>query len=853
MTKLKEKSFLRSIRRKVIAAFLIGAVAFASFWVVTRLGFTQMLHTVKEVSAPNEKLQIVNNLFHHISQLNQLQKINAIKKPTKASSAFKSESDYLLKTIDTLRQLSTGNTLQLQQLDSMQAILRSRDKLLQNYLNLRTDFVRNEALSKRIKAVSKFIATTKPKVDSSIITTNQTVTTTTVIPSEVQPDNKRKQPFLSRIFGGRKGEKLPPALKYVEEELKVQVDTLSVAKQDSALWKVEKMMRHIEQEQHTRTTRLLNRELALVNSGNQLHKQLLVLLHTIEAEEVKQVKQKNHLATEVVNASISRINFIIICFFVGAALLVYLIFIDISRSQKYRRQLVIAKEEAEAAREEAEQLGQVKQRFLANMSHEIRTPLQAIIGFAEQVRHQEEPQPTALEAIYQSSEHLLQIVNEVLDYSRIVSDKFTFDQQPFSMQQLVNEVVKTMQLPAESKVLKLNLKFKAPESGIFIGDAFRLRQILYNLLGNAIKFTHSGEVKLIIGYSDVGEKTEFWFEVKDTGIGIPAEEIEYIFNSFEQANAAITRTHGGTGLGLSIVKTLVESQGGSISVKSHPGQGSSFIFNLAFAKAISAAIPEDISHHLPIQTKLKGKVLVVDDDAFILQLCAAILQKHQINNICTSDALSVCEQAWDEEVKLVLLDIRMPQLNGIQLCQSIRNRIGKEIKIYALTAQALPEEREAILAQGFDEILMKPFREQELLALTQQHLAHDLINSIETTVTLDAEPDLARLMQIMGDNEELMDKVLRQFVLDTEQDLESLNQYLQEGLAGSVSEIIHRLAGRVGQLGAAPLAARLRQVEVNLNRKQPLSELQNEIFAIQLAVKELKKKIQSKVNALAEV
>jgi signal transduction histidine kinase/FixJ family two-component response regulator len=853
MANFKEKSFIKSIRGKVIAAVLIGAVAIGSFWVVTRLGFTEMLQAVKEVSAPNEKLQIVNNLFHHIAQLDQLQKAGAIQNPAKPGPAFKKKSQYLLKTIDTLRQLSAGNALQLQQLDSMQAILHSRDKLLKSYLNLRADFVHNEALSKRINAVSKFIARSKPKVDSSIITTNQKVVTTTVIPSEPQPGSSRKQPFLSRLFGGRKADKLPPALKYVEEELKVQVDTLSIAGQDSALWQVEKMMRRIEREQHARTTRLLNRELALVNSGNQLNKQLLVLLHTIEAEEVKQVKQNNRLATQVMNASIGRINAIMIAFFVGTALLVYLIFIDISRSHKYRRQLLIAKEEAEAAREEAEQLGLVKQRFLANMSHEIRTPLQAILGFAEQVRQQEQPKPAALEAIYQSSEHLLQIVNEVLDYNRIVSDKFTFEQQPFCMKQLVSEVVETMQLPAENKSLKLTFNNNVPGEIILMGDAFRLRQILYNLLGNAIKFTATGEVQLIITYSDAGEKAIFCFEVKDTGIGIHPEEVEHIFNSFEQANASVARTHGGTGLGLSIVKTLVESQGGNIAVSSKPGEGSSFTVNLSFAQAVKADADKKPDFNNLNPGWFLGKVLVVDDDAFILQLCGAILQKHRVPHICTADALSVLSQEWDEEVKLVLLDIRMPHLNGLQLCQELRSRIGNNTRILALTAQALPEEREAILAEGFDGILMKPFREQDLLTLVQQHLPPELPDCAETAVMPAAEPDLSRLLHMTGGNEELLDKILHQFVLDTRQDLAELERYLMEDLAGPVSEIIHRLAGRTGQLGADALAARLRQLETVLNQQQSLSGLHPEMATLQAAVKDLKKQVQSKINALEAV
>ncbi|MDQ4139408.1 MAG: ATP-binding protein, partial [Bacteroidota bacterium] len=697
MSKFTDKLFLQSIRRKVIAAFLIGAIAIGLSWVVTRVGFEEMLSTINKFSTPNEKLKVVNTLFRSITQLDQLQRVQAIKSPDKPYAAFKKGSDYLLKTLDTLRSLSANNPLQVQRMDSMKTILKSRDKLFLDYLKLRKDLVHNEALSKRIHAVSNYIVkNNKPKIDTSIVITNQRYVTTTTVPTPeiiIQEPVKKKprSSFFSRLFGGRKTEPLPPALKQVEEELKIQVDTLAVAKQDSSIWKIQKMMRRMEREQHQRTTKLLNRELALVNTNNQLHTQLLAILHVIEAEEIHLDRQNSQQATEVVRASISRMNGILVLFFSVAAFLAYLILIDISRSHKYRKQLI-------AAKEEAEHLGQVKQRFLANMSHEIRTPLQSIIGFAEQVYQQPQPKREALEAIYRSAEHLLQIVNEVLDYSRITSGKFTFEQQPFNVQQLVSGVIETMRLPAEQKNLALVLESEIPDNLFVSGDAFRLRQVLYNLLGNAIKFTHRGQVTLKVNCAPTRRAIEISFAVLDTGIGIPASELERIFYLFEQADASVVRTHGGTGLGLSIAKTLVEGQNGSIEVSSEPGEGSCFVVKLPF-KPTHAPVPEPValaSSNQPFKTitlgKPNGKVLVVDDDAFILRLCETILNKYGIVNTCTSDGNAVLRQAWDSEIKLVLLDIRMPEVNGLELCRELRKKLGKQVKVVALTAQALPEE-----------------------------------------------------------------------------------------------------------------------------------------------------------------
>jgi signal transduction histidine kinase/DNA-binding response OmpR family regulator/CHASE3 domain sensor protein len=837
----EEKSFLQSVGKKVVAAFLIGAIAVALAWVVLRVGFKEILVTVDRLSAPNEKLRMVNDLFHNITRLDQVQKTYAIRNPDKPTGAFEQDSRHLLQTIDTLRQLSAGNPAQVQRLDSMQAILHTRNQLFNSYFKLKSDFVQNETLARRIQAASRVMANRKPQVDSSIIRTDQKTTTTTIF---TDPKKRPRQSFFSRLFGSRKSNSLSPALKQVEEERKVQIDTLSVAKQDRAIWKVQKIMRRIEGEQHDRTAQLLARELALVNAEGKLHHQLLRILQAIEAEEINLVKKNSQLATTVVNASISRIKAIIIITALVAALLIFLIFADISRSNKYRRQLIAAKEEAEF-------LGQVKQRFLANMSHEIRTPLQSIIGFAEQVRHQEKPDPQFLEAIYRSSDHLLQIVNEVLDYSRIVSDTFTFEQKPFGMQQLAAEVVETMKPQAARKHLALVLESALPPDTILTGDPFRLRQILYNLLGNAIKFTERGQVTLKIAAAEAEGQMHLRFAVQDTGIGIPADEIDRIFKVFEQVDGAVKGTSAGTGLGLSIVKTLVESQGGRITVSSEPGRGSTFTLELAFPKALAAGLTTSSGTGSPGAPAFKGEILVVDDDAFIGQLCAAIFHKHHIRNTCTTDARAVLEKEWGDSLQLVLLDIRMPAINGLELCRALRSRVPASCRIVALTAQALPQEREAILAQGFDGLLMKPFREQELLALLGPADAAGQPRTIPVGESL--QVDFSALIRMTGGEEALLRAVLQQFVTETQQDLQQLQRCLHGPgrVPQAVIEVMHRLAGRTGQIGASKLSARLRAVEVALlDPQQKLDSWLGEIAVLQQEVKALKKEVDHKLHNL---
>ncbi|MDQ3394097.1 MAG: ATP-binding protein, partial [Bacteroidota bacterium] len=496
----------------------------------------------------------------------------------------------------------------------------------------------------------------------------------------------------------------------------------------------------------------------------------------------------------------------------------------------------------------AEDSGKIKEQFLANMSHEIRTPLQSIIGYAEQIRQDETPKRQAIDAIYHSSEHLLHIVNEVLDYSRIVSGRFIFENQPFEMKQLVNEVIDTMRATAEKKSIKLDLIDNLSKTIWVEGDAFRLRQVLYNLVGNAVKFTEIGQVALIISGKEMGPEIFFTFKVKDTGEGIPSQDIDKIFHVFEQATTSIARTHGGTGLGLSIVKTLVENQKGKIKVFSKQGGGSEFIVDIPFSKVKRELVfPKDVKKKS--ESTFKGKVLVVDDDAFIINLCATILKKYKIPHVTSIDPLKVLESQWDHSCNVVLLDIRMPKINGIDLCHALRKKVPQHVKIYAVTAQALPEEREAILNHGFDGILMKPFKEQELLdILNRQEAPPAAFREIGPAIPLNdvkhiAKCDLTSILKMVQGNEDQLKKILAQFVSETLSDLEALKKNISQGDRSQIREVVHRLAGRLGQLGSAKLSFTLRKMEVDLMGKGSLESYGQELKDIIVEIKDLIKEV----------
>ena len=513
MKAITSKRHPRSVKTKVLAGFLLAFIAIILAFTITHLAFRDMLGTVEDLSVPSSKLTLMNRAFQEIIALDHLQRKEAIWNPKAPQSAFLNHSQKTINLIDSMLLLQWDNE-QKARISSMKDILRNRDSLFFSYLKLKSNLIDNQSLTRRIDTLSAIIEQKKVSVDSNVITTEKK-TTTTYLRDTIQP-LKDERTFFGKIFGSKKKKPATENEKTqieVKEELSVVVDTVAIAKQNEALEEVEKIVLDLEKDQRLQSKQLLSRELELINANSLLVTQLLSTLREVETEELQGMHQKSYGAGIVVNESIKRISLLLLVFFLGAALLVYLIWIDISRSNYYRAQL-------EKARDEAEELSLIKQRFLANMSHEIRTPLQSILGFAEHIKQQKTYDREAVDAIYTSSEHLLHIVNEVLDYSRISSGHFTLAKDEFELMEVVREVEAAMRIQADKKKLTFLVDFEQASSQAVTGDSFRLRQILYNVLGNAIKFTTHGYVKLGVRTKPAAEKVLCEFEITDTGIVI---------------------------------------------------------------------------------------------------------------------------------------------------------------------------------------------------------------------------------------------------------------------------------------------------------------------------------------------
>ena len=375
-----------------------------------------------------------------------------------------------------------------------------------------------------------------------------------------------------------------------------------------------------------------------------------------------------------------------------------------------------AKSTAQAAMRKAEEAVRAKQQFLSNMSHEIRTPMNAIIGFTKVVLRTEltARQKEYLTAIKMSGDALIVLINDILDLAKVDAGKMTFEQVPFKMELSISAMLHLFETKIQEKNLRLEIEYDSRIPKVVLGDPVRLHQIILNLVSNAVKFTTEGfitvSVKLI---EEDDQQATVQFSVSDTGIGIAENKLERIFENFQQASSGTSRLYGGTGLGLAIVKQLVEPQGGTITVESVVSQGSTFSFTLSFLK--TKEIPDsDIEIPEPDLEMKNIKVLVAEDIPLNQLLMKTILDDFGYEREVAANGKIAIEKLKTSSFDIILMDLQMPEMNGFEATEYIRKVMKLNIPIIALTAGALPTERQKAIDAGMNGFVTKPIEAGEL-------------------------------------------------------------------------------------------------------------------------------------------
>jgi len=380
-------------------------------------------------------------------------------------------------------------------------------------------------------------------------------------------------------------------------------------------------------------------------------------------------------------------------------------------------------EQRARALESAERSSAVKSQFLATMSHEMRTPLHGILGTVA-LMHERSRLPAdreQLELVERSGQHLLGMINDILDFSRIEAGGTVLEDQPFDLTATVEDVVRLWRADAQAKGLDLGADICAPQPWVR-GDATRLRQILHNLVGNAVKFTDRGEVAIRV-FVDGGRLR---IAVRDTGIGIAPEDLSRVFEPFHQADNSYARRHAGTGLGLAISRELARAMDGDVTAESAPGGGTVFTLDLPWSPTDAPAASDGVAGRPESVRSLKGRVLLAEDNPVNVRVALAMLKKLGLEVVVAEDGEQAVASYQAQKPDAVLMDCHMPVVDGFAATSRIRELEaqggGARVPILAVTANAFPEDRERCLAAGMDDYLSKPFTADDLTRMLERHL-----------------------------------------------------------------------------------------------------------------------------------
>ncbi len=615
----------------------------------------------------------------------------------------------------------------------------------------------------------------------------------------LEPDSIIVQDFFKRIFN---------------QDKKEEADSVPANEEILAL------LGEIEKIEEETGLRLQAKETELTQSSSSLNEAFLSLMAQLEAyereldlaryEQAELLSRKTYLWLAVFSVS-------------GTLLSILVLFLVISysrKNRKYNNALI-------RARRETEELVKSKELFMANVSHEIRTPLNAISGFIKQILGMplEKSVREKIEIVDSAGDQLMRLTNDTLDFSKLQAGMLALNNLHFDPATEVKNVCTLFSGMAEENGNKLQYRVENEQHTVLFGDAQRFKQILYNLLSNAVKFTENGLVDVLVQVQAAeDQRTDLTLSVKDNGLGIDASNMDKIFQDFTQEDEYTAVKYGGTGLGLSIVKKLAELFNGSVHVESTKGIGTRVTCHLRFqtgeASKIRSAQPDGEITELP-----KGfRFLVADDEEYNCKLITTILEKWKAEYDLASNGVDAVHLLSDNEYDIVLMDLRMPGISGVNATKFIRETLKKssqELPVFGITADTSYSSKSG-KGKLFNAFLIKPFTEAQLAELVSEVLVQksspsDLQNAPAPVRTDRQQGDLSHLIRMAGDDMGFVEEMITQFEKSTLQGLQEMERALNEGRFGTVRELAHKLTPPSRHLGLTRLLEQLREIE----RKAP--------------------------------
>lgn len=801
---------------KVIITLVIaiGVLAFAYY--NTNQSLNRLSNAVNRVSQPDEfsaQLQKLNNSFIESQSGIRAFKVSQDEKHLEEYSMLRNNFP---SEIDSLKKFSPGTPVIKNLIEDLEQLAASKFELYEEL---------------RMISFTRIF-------DSTFITiTEQLPVKDSILSADTIPVIEKKKNFFEKIFGSSGPSK---------KEMQATVDSVLKKQQEQRANTVvaRKKIEGIKSKQQQLIQQQSERELYLLKEDERISSRinsLITYAQELNASLKKQTVQKAELETGV---AISLIKWLML----GGGLIIIallgMILLDISKSNQYRNQLADAKVHAEA-------LAKSKEEFLTTMSHELRTPLSAILGYIGRLSKTElsEKQGLYIKSLQSSSEHLLSIVNDILDLTKADAHKFVFESISFSPFETVKEVCDVLKIKADEKSISLKVAV-SQISGVSVkGDPLRLKQVLFNIIGNAVKFTDSGNVTVSVNAkrSDSFHSVfNFHFTIKDTGPGIPQAKLKTLFTQFTQADASINRKFGGSGLGLNISKKIAEQQGGEITVESEFGNGSTFKVMLPYevvTEQVSEAVHFIQTEKAPekkLPRPLEGiSVLLAEDVEINRSLQTEMLKDFGAKVTAVDNGKAVIFELNRSSPHILIMDIQMPEMSGTEAIRVIRNDLNIKLPVLATTANVVKHTEGNYTAAGFDDVIIKPFREEELLHKVLSLISKKAVNGQPAEKALGATEgplyDLNELIKSSKGNYDFVARMLKIFIKSADSILEKANAGAVQKNWSEVAAQSHKLIPSCRQLSIDDMATRLKRIEDSIiaeKNEAPVEELLNEITEV---------------------
>lgn len=479
-------------------------------------------------------------------------------------------------------------------------------------------------------------------------------------------------------------------------------------------------------------------------------------------------------------------------------------------------------EDLKQEKSKAIEASKAKEVFLANMSHEIRTPLNAIIGFLRELKRLDltTTQNQFVENSFNAAQHLLSIINNILDISKIESGEMSLDNTVFSLKECISDIISILQPKARQKKILLKARFSDDLFSAFKADALKIKQILYNIIGNSLKFTNVGEIclecKVIKDFSN-HQKLEIC--ITDTGIGMSEEYVKHIFKKFNQEDSSISRKYGGTGLGMAITRELIHLMKGEIKIKSKKNVGTEISIFLDMNKSIEKSESKNIEvkEHISIEGT---RVLLVEDNELNQLVAENSLTHFGCEVIKADNGKMAVEILSKQQFDIILMDIQMPELDGIEATKILRQEFRLGTPIIALTANAFKTEIDNCIAAGMNSYITKPFDEDELLKIIYKNIKMQSNLEITNSEKEKILYDLRNIQALSRGNDDFIQKMLSIFITQTQETIPMVEKAFEEKNYAEIARLIHRIKPSIEGVGIYSIKETVKDLEVKSKEQQ---------------------------------